>query len=96
MDLPLLRAVGLEHEHVVGVAVQREPLRARRREVGVGLARVAERGLELSNELAERFPVAMQTLQDERRTTVEELDDLTSIDEAGEGYAGQRGRPGEG
>ena len=43
---------GLEDEDVVAVGVDREALRARRREVGVGLARVAELELELGDQVA--------------------------------------------
>ena len=50
VDLPQLRAVGLEDEDVVGVAVHREALRPGRGEVGVGLAGVAERELELGDQ----------------------------------------------
>ena len=67
VHLPLLGAVGLEDEDVVAVAVHREALRARRREVGVGLAGVAELELEPGDQVGQRRVVAVQPLEDDRR-----------------------------
>ena len=53
VHLPHLRAVGLHHEHVVGVGVDGEALRPGRGEVGVGLARMAELELELRDQLTD-------------------------------------------
>jgi hypothetical protein len=50
VDLPRLASERLEHEHVVGVVVELEALRARGRHVRVDLARVAELDLELAAE----------------------------------------------
>ena len=51
VHLPPLDAGGLEDEHVVAVGVHREALGARRGQVGVGLAGVAELELELGDQL---------------------------------------------
>ena len=51
VHLPQLGAVGLEDEHVVGVGVHREALGARRGEVGVGLAGMAELELQLGDQV---------------------------------------------
>ena len=72
VHLPLLGAGGLEDEDVVGVGVHGEALRAGRREVGVGLARVAELELELGDQLGQRRPVAVQPLEDDGRAVVEQ------------------------
>ena len=66
----MLGAVGLEDEHVVGVGVHREALRAGRGEVGVGLAGVAELELQLGDQVAHGRPVALQALQHDGRALV--------------------------
>ena len=82
VDLPELGAGGLEDEDVVGVGVDREALRAGRREVGVGLAGVAELELELGDQPGQRRPVALQALEDDGRAVVEEGERLAGVDQA--------------
>ena len=72
VHLPLLGAMGLEDEHVVAVAVHREALRAGRREVGVGLAGMAELELEPGDQVGQRRVVAVQPLEDDGRAVGEE------------------------
>ena len=90
VHLPPLGALGLEHEDVVGVGVHREALRARRGEVGVGLARVAELELELRDQPGQRRPVAVQALEDDGRAVVERGQRLARVDQPGELLAGER------
>ena len=83
--------MGLEDEDVVGVAVHREALRPGRGQVGVGLAGVPERELQLGDQPGERRPVAVQALQHDGGAALEQVDDLARIDQAGQGLAGQGG-----
>ena len=64
---PALLACDLEDEHVMGVVVHGEALRASRRVVGVGLHRQPDRVLELPAEDGQRKPVDVQRLQDDGR-----------------------------
>ena len=91
VDLPLLGAVGLEDEDVVAVGVDGEALRAGRRQVGVGLARVAELELELGDQVAQRRPVAVQPLQHHGGAGVELGEQPSGVDQAGQRLAGERG-----
>ena len=90
VHLPLLGPGGLQHEHVVGVLVDGEPLGPDRRQVGVGLAGMAEVELELGDQPGQRRPVAVQALEDDRRAVLEERERLARVDQAGERPAGQR------
>src|SRR3954447_13658769 len=76
VHLPYLASVRLEHEDVMGVTVHGEPLRARWRQVSVGLARMTEFQLEVGDQRAERLPIAVQSLQYDGRAAVEEVEDL--------------------
>ncbi len=74
--------------------VHREALRAGRREVGVGLARVAELELELRDQLDQRRERAVQPLEDHRRAVAELLDRLAAVDQPGQLAAGDASRRG--
>ena len=65
VEEPALLAGHLEDEHVVGVVVHGEALRAARRVVGVGLNAETERFLELPAEDRQRQPVHVQRLEDD-------------------------------
>ena len=88
--------MGLQDEHVVGVGVHREALGAGRREVGVGLAGVAELELELGDEVGDRGPVALEPLQHDGGALVVQAHQLHRVDQPGERLAGQAAAAGEG
>ena len=73
VDLPVLATERLQDEDVVRIGVQRETLGARGRDVRVHLAGVPELQLERATERGDRLPVAVQSLQDDRRAVVEQL-----------------------
>ena len=64
------------------------------RQVGVGLAGVAELELELGDQPGQRRPVAVQTLEDDGRAVLEEGERLARVDQPGERSAGERRGPG--
>ena len=62
------------------------------RQVGVGLAGVAERELELGDEARQRRPVAVQPLEHDGRAALEQVDHLARVDQPGQRLAGQAWR----
>ena len=95
VHLPHLGAVGLHHEHVVGVGVDREALGPRRGEVGVGLAGMAELELQLRDQVADGRPVALQALQHDGGALVVQAHQLHRVDQPGERLAGEAAAAGE-
>ena len=79
VDLPRLAAERLQHEHVVRVVVELEALGARRRDVRVDLARVAELDLELAAEPRDGLVVAVEALEHDRRPVPEQLEDASRV-----------------
>ena len=71
VDEPALLALDLEAQHVVGVVVHLEALRARGRVVRVRLRGMTELALELAAELRERRMVVLERLEDDRRAAFE-------------------------
>ena len=86
VEEPALLAGHLEDEHVVGVVVHGEALRAARRVVGVRLNAETERFLELPAEDRQRQPVHVQRLEDDRRARLplgEDAGDVHRLREGG-------------
>lgn len=90
VQLPLLASGGLYDEHVVGVGMLGETLSARGREVGVGLARVAELLLEFADEGRDRRPIAVQPLEDDRGPGFVQVEHLARVEQSGHHAAGKR------
>ena len=68
-----------------------KPCEPGRRQVGVGLAGVAQRELELGDEPGQRRPVAVQPLEHDGGAALEQVDHLARVDQAGQRLAGQGG-----
>jgi hypothetical protein len=78
---PLLAAVGLEREHIVGIVVHAQSLRDRRGDVGVCLDRVGEGQLQVADQPRDRLPVPVQSLQHDGRAVSELRVDPPHVDE---------------
>ena len=75
VDLPSLPPERLEHEHVVGVLVEIQPLGARRRDVGVHLTGMSQRELQVAAEPRDRLGPPVEALEDDRGAVTEEARD---------------------
>ena len=77
----------LEDQHVMVVGVPGEPPGAGRREVGVGLHRVAQLAFEAPAQVDQRRPGALQGLEHQGGATVDRLGDLGHVGHVVEGGA---------